>query len=171
MSGKHPSNTVFVSPKLFFLQGSWEVLSVRSLFCLYPYQYNTGIQSFFQEYTLLILHQRQWGQVLLLSCLHVLKIFSKMEKTNRTLRKGHWFQGQKWYEIICFLIAFQKDTSFQLLYKANISIIIAPRVSATYLIGKLFPRNSRDLQTPRKGGGLAFFCLKAKYPAHTSCLI
>lgn len=119
--GKHPPNTVSVAPQVFLLWESEEDLSVRSLFCLYPHQYNIGVQNFFQENALLILYGRKWEQVLPLGFLHVWKIFPEMGKTNQTLRTTHWFQGQKWCEILPFkiLITFQKDTFFQFLYKAK----------------------------------------------------
>lgn len=98
--------------------------------------------------------------------------FSEMEKTKQTLRRNHWFQGQKWCEILPFMILLSSKKTFpsnSCTKKSTPIKITSPYLCHTFWRKFVSKKYKRFADTPKRW--ILFFNLKVKYLAHTSCLI
>lgn len=105
----------------FFLCRNCEKICVRALFCsVLSLQYKNA-EFLFKKCSPNFI-TKKIGASLVPYFFNIWKIFSEMEKTSQSLRRTNWFQGQTWYEILPFFFPrfiFQKDVSFQSLYKTK----------------------------------------------------
>lgn len=105
----------------FFLCRNCEKICVRALFCsVLSLQYKNA-EFLFKKCSPNFI-TKKIGASLVPYFFNIWKIFSEMEKTSQSLRRTNWFQGQTWYEILPFFsprFIFQKDVSFQSLYKTK----------------------------------------------------
>lgn len=105
----------------FFLCRNCEKICVRALFCsVLSLQYKNA-EFLFKKCSPNFISEKI-GASLVPYFFNIWKIFSEMEKTSQSLRRTNWFQGQTWYEILPFFsprFIFQKDASFQSLYKTK----------------------------------------------------
>lgn len=105
----------------FFLCRNCEKICVRALFCsVLSLQYKNA-EFLFKKCSPNFISEKI-GASLVPYFFNIWKIFSEMEKTSQSLRRTNWFQGQTWYEILPFFFPrfiFQKDVSFQSLYKTK----------------------------------------------------
>lgn len=105
----------------FFLCRNCEKICVRALFCsVLSLQYKNA-EFLFKKCSPNFI-TKKIGASLVPYFFNIWKIFSEMEKTSQSLRRTNWFQGQTWYEILPFFsprFIFQKDASFQSLYKTK----------------------------------------------------
>lgn len=118
--GSTPLTQVLLTLK-FFLCRNCEKICVRALFCsVLSLQYKNA-EFLFKKCSPNFI-TKKIGASLVPYFFNIWKIFSEMEKTSQSLRRTNWFQGQTWYEILPFFFPrfiFQKDVSFQSLYKTK----------------------------------------------------
>jgi len=116
---KHPSNTGFADTEVFLMQELRKDLCQSLVLLLALSLQYKNAEFLFKKCSPNFISEKI-GASLVPYFFNIWKIFSEMEKTSQSLRRTNWFQGQTWYEILPFFFPrfiFQKDASFQSLYK------------------------------------------------------